>query len=580
MQKNSMLTTGKIRSLDNFPSVAKYNQTTKLHPKTIIVQTALKNPPLKEIMIVPPLPQTIIPDRSLGSSNQSSSNRAISRLMEVPTKRRVKKDLEDEQVYSETSSEGELVGSGKFYTCAKYEEDPVTPDLMKTTERKDTKPKPEVNLFLDLQSLRTNVPREVAHKGVLMFSKNPLKMTPKQPNNGPDKPAELMEEILEKVKSVKSRNESMKKRLQAIHSFMKSPPSTSKNKSSKQTILGSFHTGPNIFPGSSASVTPSGIGSYNSLHQIKSKIHWVNKIQKGCAKCLTPVNEMILVSMQRASLHYFHLNDIFPFSTLEVPVNLHTADSKTLLQKGKTEVLLAAGSGLIKNYQGKVLYSGYVEFGKLSGRGTLHNTLAGESTIDHLCAFAEQMNPGLKDIYFLKRAKSFRSPWLTYEGEWRNNKMHGWGTIRYLSGAVFEGHFRNGWIMGLGTFTSGKLVVSGSWKENELMQVVPSHLDHRFSATYANDFPNKALSARPALQTFSDMREPQMRVEDTCYPFLRGPGTQQVFQTDLGYSGSQEEKYFTSPQPPKFHTPKPARASMDWGDFDEDFKELESFGDL
>ena len=46
------------------------------------------------------------------------------------------------------------------------------------------------------------------------------------------------------------------------------------------------------------------------------------------------------------------------------------------------------------------------------------------------------------------------------------------------------------------------------------------------------------------------------------------------------YSGISEEKYFAPPKAPKFHTPKPARASMDWGDLDDDFKELESFGDF
>ncbi|MFM1864159.1 MAG: hypothetical protein RLZ26_2681 [Pseudomonadota bacterium] len=49
----------------------------------------------------------------------------------------------------------------------------------------------------------------------------------------------------------------------------------------------------------------------------------------------------------------------------------------------------------------------------------------------------------------------------TYEGEWRENMLHGSGTLTFPSGATYVGEFRDGWPNGFGTYTfpSGELYV-------------------------------------------------------------------------------------------------------------------------
>lgn len=577
--------------MDNFPPPQKAKGSSKLHPTTVIVQTTSKNPPLKEIVIIPPLPHTIIPDRSLGSSNQSSSNRAASRLLEVPTQRRTKKDLEDEQIYSETSSEGEVIGNRKLYTCAKYEEGSVTPEILQSTERKDAKPKVQPGLFLDLQQITNKLSRQVTQKRVSLMSKYPLKITPKLAGNPNEKPAELMEDILEKVKAVKSRNQSMKKRLEQLHTFTKTPLSTAKPTSTKHTIVGSFHTGIQHATGSSPSATPSALGSSNSVLQLKSRIHWVNKIHhRGSERAsLCPVNEGLLLSIKRASVHSFHVNDVYVFNLLDVPLHITTTsgggtaaaqDSKLGSDKRKCEVLLAAGHGLIKNYCGKVLYSGYVEFGKIHGKGTLYNTAIENGDTDHLCSFVEQINPGLKDVHFLKRAKSFRSIWVKYVGDWRNNKIHGWGTLQYLSGATYEGNFHNGWITGVGTFTSGKLVVTGSWKENELMQVLPTKPDRIDIPEFIPELPSRALSARPATQMFAEMREPQTRVEDLTGKFRKDSKRPATFTKDDYDTDQLNIEGFLMPHTIQFTHPKTSTRNLEWAELEDDFKDFGSLEDF
>jgi len=265
--------------------------------------------------------------------------------------------------------------------------------------------------------------------------------------------------------------------------------------------------------------------------------------------------------------------------TLEVPVDLTKTDNYGHpASKPKTEVLLAAGTGMITNYAGKILYSGYVEFGKISGKGTVFNTGIQKDSTDHLCQFVEQMNPGLKEVHFLKRAKSFRSPWHYYEGEWRNNKLHGWGMIRYLSGAVFEGHFYNGWIHGLGTFTSGELVVTGSWKENQLLQLIPSKMDIHGMFGPNAELPSRPLSARPLIQTFTESREPQFMVEEKIKKFRGKPELDNLFEIDEISVNKEKLDYYHPVKSATQSNSKPqVEIKLGWRDLDEDFKDFESF---
>ena len=55
-----------------------------------------------------------------------------------------------------------------------------------------------------------------------------------------------------------------------------------------------------------------------------------------------------------------------------------------------------------------------------------------------------------------------------YNGEFRNNKQHGNGTLEYQNGDRYEGQWQNDMFHGVGTFkdTSGN-EYSGDWKENK-----------------------------------------------------------------------------------------------------------------
>ena len=44
----------------------------------------------------------------------------------------------------------------------------------------------------------------------------------------------------------------------------------------------------------------------------------------------------------------------------------------------------------------------------------------------------------------------------TYEGEWYNDTMEGWGTLKYPNDDIYSGFFRNGMAHGTGTFTSAQ----------------------------------------------------------------------------------------------------------------------------
>ena len=51
----------------------------------------------------------------------------------------------------------------------------------------------------------------------------------------------------------------------------------------------------------------------------------------------------------------------------------------------------------------------------------------------------------------------------TYEGDWRHDKMHGFGTITFPSGNTYTGEFNNDQKHGFGVFSFPE----GSWYEGE-----------------------------------------------------------------------------------------------------------------
>jgi hypothetical protein len=59
-----------------------------------------------------------------------------------------------------------------------------------------------------------------------------------------------------------------------------------------------------------------------------------------------------------------------------------------------------------------------------------------------------------------------------YEGEFREGKMHGSGTLHLKDGSTFKGIFVKGIAMGRGTFkyAKGSKEVSGTWAKNKLIK--------------------------------------------------------------------------------------------------------------
>ena len=56
-----------------------------------------------------------------------------------------------------------------------------------------------------------------------------------------------------------------------------------------------------------------------------------------------------------------------------------------------------------------------------------------------------------------------------YAGQWQNDRMHGYGTFKYLSGAVYEGEWSEGLQNGQGsyTFANGTKYI-GEWKNHSM----------------------------------------------------------------------------------------------------------------
>ena len=55
-----------------------------------------------------------------------------------------------------------------------------------------------------------------------------------------------------------------------------------------------------------------------------------------------------------------------------------------------------------------------------------------------------------------------------YEGEWKNNKMHGFGIIAWPDGKFYEGEFCDDKKEGFGIFYSEKKIYMGVWRNSFL----------------------------------------------------------------------------------------------------------------
>ena len=57
-----------------------------------------------------------------------------------------------------------------------------------------------------------------------------------------------------------------------------------------------------------------------------------------------------------------------------------------------------------------------------------------------------------------------------YEGEWKDGKQNGQGTLTFLDGSKYEGEWKDGWRHGQGTMTHPDGTVQrGTWKQGKLL---------------------------------------------------------------------------------------------------------------
>ena len=56
-----------------------------------------------------------------------------------------------------------------------------------------------------------------------------------------------------------------------------------------------------------------------------------------------------------------------------------------------------------------------------------------------------------------------------YEGEWKNNKMHGQGTYTYADGEKYVGEYKDGQVNGQGSYVwASGAKYEGEWKDDKM----------------------------------------------------------------------------------------------------------------
>lgn len=177
----------------------------------------------------------------------------------------------------------------------------------------------------------------------------------------------------------------------------------------------------------------------------------------------TPLALSVLSIIRRSALHQFLIDDTLPLTIQTV--------------EGCGTVAVQA-SGRLMNPFNKLLYSGAISNGKIGGTGKLWNTrleitenAQNVREVDPICKFLEELNQGLTNLYFKNSIKKLSSRWTKYQGQFRNNVLHGKGTIWYENSATLQGEFFEGQIHGACTFRHGKFSVKGYWENNILKQI-------------------------------------------------------------------------------------------------------------
>ncbi|XP_060937015.1 MORN repeat-containing protein 2 [Limanda limanda] len=65
----------------------------------------------------------------------------------------------------------------------------------------------------------------------------------------------------------------------------------------------------------------------------------------------------------------------------------------------------------------------------------------------------EAFNPASGILVRTGVGKQITANWIVYTGEWRQDKMHGKGTLQYPSGVMYKGEFKDNMLHGMGTYT-------------------------------------------------------------------------------------------------------------------------------
>lgn len=150
----------------------------------------------------------------------------------------------------------------------------------------------------------------------------------------------------------------------------------------------------------------------------------------------------------------------------------------TLNNKGQYE-----GYGKIVANDKEVIYEGDFRDGKYDGIGTIKNYLYNKegflSSMPSLKSkiklkFFSIASPNLvKDIYRAKVTGKMNfsdKDWVSYTGGFKKGKIHGYGTLAFKNGHVFEGRFIDGKATGLGIQKSYGFNTMGLWDKNQLTQ--------------------------------------------------------------------------------------------------------------
>lgn len=295
----------------------------------------------------PPTPQLCIYDR---------------RRSDIKTRRRLRKDLEDENYYEESShsslesadaqARGGLYLKGKYAFGESQAKLPHLPienllemgsDAEKTTQRKPKAKAPVISILVSPGTFKK------------YLKDSPLKKVYSQRDNDRQKqpdvqaykpPASLgksnITQILDKVDHLKTRHSKIERSIDRIRNFI----------------------GTSVKPQISPKVNRELTKVIQSVRKVELgelgivSAAWVDRWSKGQPKAVIAVDSKLLAAIKKSSVHRFELHDHHAYT-------LYTIDKRACL---------ASGFGRLRNSHGRLLYEGQVAGGKLHGEGRLLNT--------------------------------------------------------------------------------------------------------------------------------------------------------------------------------------------------------------